>query len=88
MCDRPKRNDGENPTMQELNLNPLHCSKCKAHMAYGNDSDEDGDFVKFSVKCICGHTNIFSFLGYPKLFGTPDIYFEFTDEFEITCKKR
>ena len=74
--------------MQELNLNPLHCSKCKTHMAYGNDSDPNGDYTRFYVRCTCGHVNTFSFFGYPKLFGTPEIYFEFTDEFEITCKKR
>lgn len=57
-------------------------------MAYGNDSDPNGDYTRFYVRCTCGYVNTFSFFGYPKLFGTPDIYFEFTDEFEITCKKR
>lgn len=89
MCYGPKRINGENDTMQEsIEPKELRCSKCNAHMAYGNDSNPDGDFVKFKVKCICGYMNHLSFFGYPKLFGTPEIYFEFTDEYEITCKKR
>lgn len=71
-----------------IELKELRCEKCSAIMAYGNDSDEDGEYVLFTVNCICGKSNHLSFFGYPKLFGTPEVYFDFTDEFEITCKKR
>lgn len=66
----------------------MKCEKCRLTLCFTQDSDPDGDIVNFKVHCPCGYANNLSFLGYPKLWGTPDMYFDFTDEFEITCKNR
>lgn len=64
----------------------LICKKCKTVMALG--ADREGDLVSIRIICICGTINNFEFLGYPKLWGTPDVYFNFTDEYELTCHVR
>lgn len=69
-------------------MQELRCEKCKIELCYTQDGDPDGDVVPFNVNCMCGHINKLTFLGYPKLWGTPLIYFDFTDEYEITCKPR
>lgn len=67
-------------------MNELKCAKCGTTMALAKESD--GDLMELMVICICKHRNSFDFLGYPRLAGTHEIYFEFTDEEEITCHKR
>lgn len=67
-------------------MNPVNCPSCGQLCCYA--ADTDGDLTNIDVVCICGYKNIVSFIGYPKLWGTDDIYFEFTDEFKIECHKR
>ena len=67
-------------------MNPINCPSCGQLCCYA--ADTDGDLVNLNVVCICGYNNIVSFIGYPKLWGTDDTYFEFTDEFKIECKHR
>lgn len=64
----------------------LKCKKCDQVMALAKDTD--GDLVSMRVICVCGNVNHFEFIGYPKLWGTYEIYFDFTDEYELTCHKR
>lgn len=82
MCSRPKKFNGENLTVQQ----ELKCKNCSIVMAIAKETE--GDLLTLTVKCLCGKDNKFTFLGYPKLFGTHEVYFEFTDEQEITCHKR
>jgi hypothetical protein len=65
----------------------FECEKCKEKLCNTADSGGD-DIVQFTIICVCGHKNRTEFVGYPKLAGVDLYYFEFTDEFQITCKRR
>lgn len=65
----------------------IECKKCNRKLCYAADSDTD-IIQTIKIICPCGEVNKRGFLGYPKLSGTEDCYFEFTDEDEITCKDR
>ena len=64
----------------------ITCENCGVILAAGKDTG--GAPTNISVICVCGNKNNVTFLGYPNLFGTENYYFDFTDEFEITCHKR
>ena len=63
------------------------CEKCQEELCVAVDSGGDS-IIPFTIVCVCGHKNKAEFIGYPKLGGVDKYYFEFTDEFQITCKKR
>lgn len=67
-------------------MQELICKDCYKVMCLGEDTD--GDLMTLKVICICGKKNEFQFMGYPKLWGTHEIYFDFTDEDELTCHNR
>ena len=67
-------------------MNPVTCPKCFRICCYA--ADTDGDLTTMTVVCTCKHSFNNTYLGYPKLWGTDDTYFEFVDEFRIECHQR
>lgn len=65
---------------------PVTCPKCFHLCCYA--ADTDGDLTIMTIVCTCKNTFNATYLGYPKLYGTDDTYFEFTDEFRIECRPR
>lgn len=65
----------------------IKCAKCGAELCLAKDSGGD-DMKTIKIICVCKHKNTRTFLGFPKLGGTDEYYFDFTNEDEITCKKR
>lgn len=63
------------------------CTKCGEELLFANDSGKE-EIVTFKTQCPCGHVNVETFLGYPKLAGNERYYFEFVDENKIMCKPR
>lgn len=66
----------------------IKCAKCGEELCIAVDSHKTEDIVKFRIICVCKHVNTRSFIGFPRLGGTDTCYFDFTDQEEITCKKR
>jgi len=68
-------------------MESIKCAKCSAELCYASDSGGDNMTI-IKIICPCGHKNTRTFFGFPRLAVTDDHYFDFTNEDEITCKKR
>lgn len=68
--------------------NKIICDKCKKELLFAKDADNGTSIVKLEVFCVCGHNNIETFLGFPKLAGNDKYYFEFVDEQKIKIRQR
>ncbi len=65
----------------------IKCEKCSRELFYADNGIKE-EIVNFRYECVCGTENVHQFIGYPKLAGNDDFYFEFVDEDKILCKPR
>lgn len=65
----------------------IQCKKCNKKLCYAADSETDV-IQTLKITCVCKELNTKAFLGYPKLSGTEECYFEFVDEDHIVCRDR
>ena len=68
-------------------MRSITCGKCNKDLLFADDSGKD-ELVEFRAVCPCGHENVEHFLGYPKLCGNDEFYFEFIDLAKVQCKHR
>lgn len=68
-------------------MDSIKCEKCGEELCLAQDGGGDKTQI-IKIVCVCKHKNSKTFVGFPKLGGVDKYYFDFTDEDEITCKKR